>query len=128
MSETAVEQELKPRTFYSRNSGLCVTIAHPKPVLQDGTRILVGGKMAQFVSQGDKYGIYTTNDPEVIAKLEKHPMVLSPEQYNKATTPVELQLKSVEDEKLRLIAENNRLMEMLSQQTKPAEAQKGGAK
>jgi hypothetical protein len=108
-------QKVAPRTFYSKSAGLTITVTHPKPVMEDGMLKKVGGKQAQFLEQGDKFGKYTTDDPEIIARLEQHPMVLSPEEYNKATTPADKLLEHEVAANQRLVSDNNRLLQRLAE-------------
>jgi hypothetical protein len=117
---------VQTRTFYSRARNLVVSISIGRAVIQNGIATRTDQKVAQFEPFGEEpFGVLTTSDPEVIAKLDNHPDVLTPEQYEEASVPAEMRLRmksqraeelTVEVEaKNREISEHNRLLEYLKQ-------------
>lgn len=120
MQTQVVEEQHTPveaKTFYSRSQGL---ILHPRKgerVMVDGQLQRVNEKIIEFQPCDVGFGSYTTDDPEIIAFLEKRVAevkdVLSVEQYNDAIIPDEMKvagLRQQNTEQSRMIAEQNRLI------------------
>jgi hypothetical protein len=114
MTETQTQTE--PVVFYSRSGHFILQVKKPRRIMQDGQATLVDEKIIEFSPQGDGYGRFVTNDPEVISALEKNPNVLTPQRYQEETTPPEVRFQMERDEKTRLLTSNNDLLELLHKQ------------
>lgn len=122
-------QPAAPKVFYSAVANL---ILHPntgQQVLQHGQLARVGEKIIEFMSQGDGYGRYIATDPEEIAFLERRTEVerdvFSPVEYNRRTTPADVQLAMLKQEHERLVVDHNRLVQQLQGEGKgPSRATK----
>lgn len=121
----AEETPVQKRVFYAQSAGLTIQINPGKRILQsDGqtSDFRMGQKIITFSPIGDGWGQLVTEDPEVIAFLEKAGSdVVGPEAYNRATTPPEVraqQLEAHSAELQRTIDSQNRLIEDLKKQGK----------
>lgn len=101
--------------FYSRAGNFMTTVKHPTITIVNGVAQAYGEKIVEFKPLGDGWGFYSTDDPEVIAALEKNANVVSPEVYQDMTTSTDVKLRMERDEKQRLIEDNNRLMKELEE-------------
>jgi hypothetical protein len=112
--------------LYSKSANLNVQIQPPRPVMDaaSGQRILVGGKMVQFRETGESYtevetgkrltiGFHDTDDIEVIEKLANHPLILSPEEYNRVMTPPEVRERMASEQLTRVMTQNNELLKLV---------------
>jgi hypothetical protein len=115
MEATETAAPVEPRVFYSKAGGLMVTVKQPEMMIVNGVAQVVGGKIVEFIPQGDKWGRYVTTDPEVIAALEKNPNVVGPDVYQDLTTSAEIKLKMERDQTQRLITQNNELLRQLDE-------------
>ena len=97
------------RTFYSRHAHFGLTISNEKTAMENGNVVRVGGRQVEFKALGDGFSWHVTDDPEEIAVLERNPMVMTPEMYSDMTTPDSVKVQLVNEEKNRLIQDNNRL-------------------
>jgi hypothetical protein len=109
------------RTFYSLVPGLgCY--AGKTQRLPDGTTIdppfVRFTPMGSAPVNGQKFGYYSTADPEVIDYLENRIAqstdVISDEEFNRRMTPPEVREKTLEQQNRELVAEKNRLLEQLA--------------
>lgn len=134
MSTQTIEAEpTAPVTFYSRSANLQVTVNPGRAMMQDGNRIVVDYKSANFTDFGDKLyrpdgqrttvGRLVTSDPEVIAKLAAHPLVMTAAQYNLEATPPDIRERLANDANVRLIAQNNELAALVEKLQKQVEEQ-----
>jgi hypothetical protein len=125
------------QVFYSKSANLNIQVKKPRAIMQDGNRILVDEKTAQFRETGESFldeegrrfsvGVCTTDDPEIVACLSQHPLVMSPQEYNRVMTPPEKREQIAIDERNRLIEQNNELLALVEKlQTQVSE--KGSAK
>ena len=106
-----------PRTFYSRSAHLTFYAGRPKRIESDGQKLVEDGPLIQFHPLGDGWGIFTTDDPEMIAACERRGDVVTPDVYNRESTPPEIRAEQAEtaNEKLRReLEEKNRLIEKLT--------------
>jgi hypothetical protein len=118
---TAEQTEaVEPRTYYSRVRALSLHAALGKKVLSDGEVVRLGEKVVEFQPINAEHGQYVTDDPEVIAYLEKRVKekgdVMTTEQYNEAITPAQVKIDYLRDKvsaQDRLIEEQNRLIASL---------------
>jgi hypothetical protein len=101
------QTQVEPVMFFSRAAHLTIQIRPPRRIMQDGQATLVDEKIVSFSPQSDNYGRYVTNDPDVIAALEKNRNVMSAQQYQEETTPLEIRLQMERDDKKRLITDRN---------------------
>jgi hypothetical protein len=124
-----IQNETKPRIYYSSAANMIININKGRRVMEDnGVTKMVDQKLAEFTPQADGYGRLVTTDPEIIAKLDArmaagYTDVFEAAEYNRRTTPVEIRLKMMETEHQRVIADNNRLLAMLKEQGKVPEKQ-----
>jgi len=109
------------RTFYSLVPGLgCY--AGKTQRLPDGQMIdppfVRFTPMGSAPVNGQKFGYFTTDDPEIIEYLEKRIAqstdVISDEEFNRRMTPPEVREKTLEEQNRALVAEKNRLLEQLA--------------
>ena len=114
MTQTATET----KTFYSRSAGLTLHPNRGKQVLLEGGRTMrVDEKIVEFAQLGD-YGRFETDDPEIIAYLEKRAStpgadVMSAEAYNNAIIPDAMKVDALRDtneQQSRMIEEQNRII------------------
>lgn len=103
-------------TYYSRSTNLVISAIKGEQVLQDGKLVRFGEKIITFFDQGDGFGRYSTDDPELIEFLEERRTtagdILTAREYNEQTTPLEIRLQSRDRE----LSEANRLIEKLQAQ------------
>lgn len=115
---------VQKRVFYAQSANLVVQVNVGKRVMQSDGQMVdhrLNQKIVQFSPIGDGWGQLVTDDPEVIAFLEKTGDVVGPESYNRATTPPEVrnqQLEAYSAELQRTIDTQNRLIEDLKKQGK----------
>jgi ABC-type sugar transport system ATPase subunit len=112
------------QVFYSKSANLNVQVKAPRALMQDGNRVLVDEKMAQFRETGESFtdesgrrfsvGVFSTDDPEMIEKLSNHPLVMSPQEYNRVMTPPEVREKIAQEQTQRLISQNNELLKLVA--------------
>jgi hypothetical protein len=102
-TETQSQATTEPVMFFSRSAHFTLQVKKPRRIMQDGQATLVDEKIIEFSPQSDGYGRYVTNDPEVIAALERNANVLSAQRYQEETTPLDVRLRMERDEKTRLV-------------------------
>lgn len=105
-----------PRTFYSRSAHLMFYAGRPKRIESDGQKLVDDGPVIQFNPLGDGWGIFTTDDPELIAACERRGDVVTPDVYNRESTPPEVRAEQAEtalQKVQRELEEKNRLIEKL---------------
>jgi ABC-type sugar transport system ATPase subunit len=112
------------QVFYSKSANLNVQVKAPRALMQDGNRVLVDEKMAQFRETGESFtdesgrrfsvGVFSTDDAEMIEKLSNHPLVMSPQEYNRVMTPPEVREKIAQEQTQRLISQNNELLKLVA--------------
>lgn len=120
-TQTATES----KTFYSRSQGLAIHINKGERVMVQGELERIGEKLVEFMPLGaGEYGSLSTDDPEVIAKLEARAAipnsdVMTAQQFNEQLVPdrqkVEA-LRDVNDRQSRQIEEQNRIIQDLKRQ------------
>jgi hypothetical protein len=117
------------KTYYSESAGLNVPVGKLRRIMQDGQATLIEPQRIQFARIGaDKFGSFTTDDPEIIAALDERAErvgdIFGPEEYQKRIVPAEMRAERLAEENQRLVEERNRLLAMLKQQqaktTQPA--------
>lgn len=118
MSE--VQAPTQPQVFYSRSANLILHSNVGRQAMQDGHVVRLDEKMIEFTATGDGFGRYVTTDPEEIAYLERQMIaggdVFDASEYNRRTTPPEVQLRIMQGEHERLLRDHNRLLAELQQQ------------
>lgn len=121
-TQTAIE----PRTYYSRSQGLVLHPSKGERVMVDGQLERINEVVVEFQQCDPEFGSYTTDDPKVIAFMEKRietvKDVMNVEQYNDAILPDNFKIDMLRQENTnqsRLIEEQNRLIAELKRgQTK----------
>ena len=109
------------RTFYSRAAHLNFYAGRPKRIESDGQKQVEDGKMVQFNPVGDGWGIFITEDPELIQACERRGDVVEPEVYNRESIPAEQRAQMAEgrlSSVQRELEEKNRLIEKLEAESK----------
>lgn len=105
------------KTYFSRSTHLAIGAVKGKQIMNEGQLSRIGEKIIQFSPRGveDKWGAFSTDDPELIAILESRcdseRDVLRVEEYNRQSTPPEIRVEQLE----RQLAESNRLLQQYSQ-------------
>lgn len=101
-------------TFYSRSCNLCISANKGRVLMQEGQAVRVDEKIIQFWDQGDGFGRFATDDPELIGflnrRIEETGDVMTAMEYNRTSTPVEIRLAA----KDRELEEANRLIRDLN--------------
>jgi hypothetical protein len=129
---------MEKKTFYSPRGGL-ITVAVPGRIEEvDGRNMRVGEKIIEFrpigsfspdpddpTKQKPPYGMYSTDDPEVIEYIERHrkqlidagqtPDILTADEYMAAVVPKSKQIAELQR---RLIETQGKLAATLAQQGK----------
>lgn len=113
------------KSYYSKH-GLSMPVTKLQYLTVDGQTTKIEPRYIEFARIGqDKFFMFTTNEPEVQAVLDKRIVevgdIFGPEEYNRQAVPAEMRAKQATEENSRLIAENNRLMAMLNAK-QPTEA------
>lgn len=119
--------QTQKQTFYSTASGLTICPPTLKGTFMqiDGEAKRVGEHIIQFVPMGrDKFGYYTTEDPDEIAYLNKRVTetgdIFGPEEYLKRSTPPEIRAEML----TRKVEDQNRLIAELQAQQSSGKQQK----
>lgn len=119
---------MEQRAYYSRSAGYqCLIDPGINRVDSQGQTYRDGERIIAFSPIGQSgHGVYFTDNPkdiEVLDKLVGNGTLMTEIDYNKATIPLAEQLRAADTERARLMTENNKLLQMLSQQgRKPANA------
>ena len=108
------QEQQAVRTFYSKSAAFTCWATPSKRVFGDnGVTQVIDGKSVSFTPQADGFGRFVTDDPEVIAYLEKRSAevgdVFDGAEYQRRTTPLDVQVAQQQRE----LTEQNRLIEDL---------------
>ncbi len=118
--QAVTQSQPLPRTFYSAAGALIINISVGQRVIDGGGTKVIGQKVAEFSPMADGFGRLVTDDVETITKLDARMKVsgdvFDSKEYNRRTTPAEIQLQMSQDENKRLLADRNRLMAQLEEQ------------
>lgn len=113
------EEAVKPHTYYSPHGRMSMTVNHGKLQLgPDGASRRMGWKIVEFMPQADNWGRFVTDDPEVIAYMERKiaegsPDIVRPAEYTEKTTPDHIRAREAKVALERTLTENNRLLEKI---------------
>ena len=111
------------RTFYSSSAAFTCWATPPKRIFDDtGVSKVLDGKQINFTPQADGFGRFVTDDPDMIAYLDKRMTeigdIFDGAEYQRRTTPPDVRIAQQERE----LTESNRLIEELRRRNAELEA------
>lgn len=115
-----METQTDQKVYYSPFAGLTATVNAGRRVIGgDGRSFLDGAKEVQFQPQGDNWGRCVTRDPEIIAYLDNRIAtkgdVFDAKAYLEKTTPPQIRAEQAEAEARRVVIDNNRLLQRVTE-------------
>ena len=113
-------QPTESRVFYSAHAALVININNGHRITEgNGVSRIVDQKVVEFMPMADGFGRLVTDDPEVIAKLSARcgaqSDVFDAAEYNRRSTPMEVQVAMLQDQNARLLEDHNRLLASLAE-------------